>query len=82
MLNVAVENSGNVAVVHCSGRIVEGQTSPLFNAVKSLTNARVVLLDLTGISGMDARSVGALLALKQWAQDAHGGCKSSLQNVV
>lgn len=82
MLNVVVENSGSVAVVHCSGRIVEGQTSPLFNAVKSLKDARVVLLDLTGISGMDARGVGALLALNQWAQDAHVGLQVVPSNVV
>ncbi len=82
MLNVVVENSGSVSVVHCSGRIVEGQTSPLYNAVTSLKNARVVLLDLAGVSGMDARGLGVLLALMQWARNTNVRLQVVASNVV
>ncbi len=68
MLNVVIEDSGDVALFHCSGSIVAGEeTSTLFNAVESLTSGRVVVLDLTGVSGIDARGLGALVAVKQWA---------------
>jgi anti-anti-sigma regulatory factor len=71
MLNVMIENSGNLAILYCLGRIVAGQeTWTLFNAVESLKPGRVVVLDLTGVSGIDARGLGALLALKQWAVGA------------
>jgi anti-anti-sigma regulatory factor len=67
MLNVMIANSGNRAILRCSGRIVAGQERALLDAVESLKPGRVVVLDLTGVSGIDARGLGALLAVKQWA---------------
>jgi anti-anti-sigma factor len=71
MLSVGIENSGNLAVLRCSGRIVAGEEAwTLFNAVVSLQNKRVVVLDLTGVTGADARGLGVLVFLKQWARSA------------
>jgi len=71
MLNVVIENSGNVAVLHCSGRIVAGEEAwTLYNTVISLQNKRVVVLDLTRVSRTDARGLGVLVSLKQWARGA------------
>ena len=71
MLSVVIENSGNLAILRCSGRIVAGEEAwTLFNAAISLQNKRVVVLDLTAVTGADARGLGVLAFLKQWARGA------------
>jgi anti-anti-sigma factor len=71
MLNVVIENFGNVAVLRCSGRIVAGEEAwTLYNTVISQQNKRVVVLDLTRVSSVDARGLGVLVFLKQWAHGA------------
>ena len=69
MLSVIIENSGKTAVLRCSGRIVAGEEAwTLYNAVVSLKNKRVVVLDLTRVSGTDARGLGVLMFVQQWAR--------------
>jgi anti-anti-sigma factor len=64
MLNVVVENSGNLAILRCRGKIVEGEeVSTLFDAVISLKNKRVAVLDMTRVSRIDARGLGILVLL-------------------
>jgi len=71
MLGVTIENSGNVAVLHCSGRIVAGEEAwTLYNTVISLKNKRVVVLDLAKVGKLDARGLGVLVLLDQWASGA------------
>jgi anti-anti-sigma factor len=71
MLNVVIENSGNVVILHCSGRMVAGEEPwTLFNTVISLKDKRVVVLDLTKVSKTDAHGLGVLVFLKQWATGA------------
>jgi anti-anti-sigma regulatory factor len=71
MLSVRIENSGNLAVLCCSGRIVAGEEAwTLFSTAISLQNKRVVVLDLTGVTGADARGLGVLVLLRQWAGSA------------
>jgi len=71
MLSVMIENSGNLAVLRCSGRIVAGEEAwTLFDAAISLRNKRVVVLDLTRVTRADARGLGVLVLLKQWARGA------------
>ena len=68
MLSVTIENSGNVAVLRCSGRIVAGEEAwTLYNTVISLKSKGVVVLDLTRVSRIDARGLGFLVFLEQWA---------------
>ena len=71
MLNVVIENSGNVAVLRCSGRLVAGEEAwTLFSTAVSLKEKRVLLLDLTRVSRTDARGLGVLVFLKLWASTA------------
>lgn len=42
----------------------------LYNTVISQQNKRVVVLDLTSVSSVDARGLGVLVLLKQWAHGA------------
>jgi anti-anti-sigma factor len=68
MLNVRIENSGNLTVLRFSGRLVFGEEiSTLFNGVISQKNKRVVVLDLTKVSRIDACGLGMLVFLNQWA---------------
>jgi anti-anti-sigma factor len=71
MLSVTIEDSGSIAVLHCSGRLVAGEEAwILFNTVSSLENKSVVVLDLTRVSRADAHGLGALAFLRQWANIA------------
>ena len=72
MLNLMIENSGKRAILHCSGNLVAGQESTLLNTIESLESCHIVVLvlDLTGVSGIDARGLGALVGVKRWAFDA------------
>jgi anti-anti-sigma factor len=71
MLNVRIENSGDAVILHCRGRLVAGkEASTLYNTVVSEQGKRVVILDLRGVNRVDARGLGVLVSIKQWADDA------------
>jgi anti-anti-sigma factor len=71
MLNVRIDNSGNLTVLRFSGRLLFGEEiSTLFNGVISQKNKRVVVLDLTRVSRIDACGMGILVVLKRWARGA------------
>jgi anti-anti-sigma factor len=71
MLIVMSENRGNAAVLRCSGRIVAGEEAwTLYKTVTSEQGKRVVVLDLTAVSGVDAGGLGVLASLGQWARVA------------
>ncbi len=71
MLRVMTENRGNAAIFRCSGRIVAGEEPwALYNHVISQRGKGVVVLDLTGVSRIDAGGLGVLVTLRAWAQTA------------
>lgn len=71
MLRVTSENRGNAIIFRCSSRIVAGEKAwTLYNNVISHGAKRVMVLDLTGVSRIDAGGLGMLIALKQWARVA------------
>ena len=71
MLRITIENSGSTAVLRCSGRIVAGEEAwTLFDTVSSLENKSAVVLDLRRVTRTDARGLGVLVFLKQWASIA------------
>jgi anti-anti-sigma regulatory factor len=70
MFEVNVERIGNVAVVHCEGRIVQsGSAFRLRDAVTQQRDARVVLLDLSGVGALEGDGLGMLLLLQMWTRD-------------
>jgi anti-anti-sigma regulatory factor len=72
MLNLTVEKIGNVAVLHCEGRIVGSDVAlRLRDAVTQQRRARVVLLDLSGVKTLEGGGLGMLLFLQMWTR-AHG----------
>jgi len=79
MLKVHTRNLGNVAVVCLQGRIVNGETAVLREAVDSQLNASAVVLDLARVSTIDASGLGLMLALRRQAEAKGVGLK--LMNV-
>jgi len=72
MFNLSVEKIGNVVVVYCEGRLVRSDAAfRLRDAVTRQRDARVVLLDLSGVEALEAGGLGMLLFLQMWTRD-HG----------
>jgi anti-anti-sigma factor len=70
MLNVTVDNIGELAVVECEGRIEQSESAcQLREAVTSQTNARIVVLELSEVRAMGGVGLGMLLFLRRWARE-------------
>jgi anti-sigma B factor antagonist len=68
MLNIAIQNTGDVAILRCSGRMVLGEAmQTLRGAVVSRANARMIVLDLAQVEFLDASGLAVLLSLNAWA---------------
>ena len=79
MLKVHTRNLGNVVVVCLQGRIVNGETTSLREAVDSQLNSSAVILDLARVSTIDASGLGLMLSLRKQAEAKGVGLK--LMNV-
>ena len=63
-LTVEVTRTGEIAVVHCSGRLVAGVTGLLYTEVKKLIpDCKQITLDLTHLSQMDSMGIGTVVRL-------------------
>jgi anti-anti-sigma factor len=68
VLKVEVQESPLVTILRCSGRIVYGDGNhTLVKAVMS-KDTRYFLIDLNGVTAIDAAGLGALAALERWAR--------------
>lgn len=79
MLKVHVKKLGTVAVLYLQGQIVTGETETLFSAVHSLPEVSAIKLDFAHVSTVDARGLGAMLALRE--QTEANGIRFELMNV-
>jgi anti-anti-sigma factor len=71
-LHIKREQTGDVAVLQCAGRIVRGEALHfLKDAVTGLSRPRVVVLDLTEVEMLDGGGLGMLVFLHRWTRD-HG----------
>jgi anti-anti-sigma factor len=68
MLKVNARNLGNVAVLSLQGQIVIGETATLRDAVQAQAHVSTVVLDLAGVSTIDARGLGVMLELREQVQ--------------
>ena len=68
MLKVHTRNLGNVALLSLQGRIVNGETASLRDAIGSQSRVGTVVLDLARVSTIDASGLGLLLQLRNEAQ--------------
>ena len=71
-MHIKSEQTGDVAVLQCSGRIVRGEAIHfLREAVTGLKQPRIVFLDLTDVEMLDGGGLGILVFLHRWTRD-HG----------
>ena len=61
-MNISVESAGGMATVRCQGRLVRGQETALLCAVMQ-QHPRDIILDLNGVTAIDAAGIGALVSL-------------------
>ena len=80
MLKVHAKNLGTVAVLCLQGRIVNGETETLRNAVHSLSEVSAVILDLARVTTVDAGGLGVMLELREQAESR--GIRFELMNVT
>ncbi|MFZ0284353.1 MAG: hypothetical protein WAL32_03930 [Terriglobales bacterium] len=70
MLNLHAERIGDVAIIECDGRIVQSDAAfALRNSVMSQADARIILLDLSGVYTIEGGGLGMLMFLERWAYD-------------
>src|SRR5712692_8826914 len=80
MLKVHAKNLGTVAVLCLQGRIVNGETETLRDAVHSLSEVSAVILDLARVTTVDAGGLGVMLELREQAESK--GIRFELMNVT
>jgi anti-anti-sigma factor len=80
MLKIHTQRYGNIAILCLQGRIVTGQIESLASAVNAQSGVNAMVLDLSRISRIDARGLGAMLELRQQAQA--NGIAFKLMNVT
>lgn len=80
MLNLKIQNLGDVTVFRCAGRITADDADGLRKAVLAQSQLRVAVLDLAEISAVDAAGLGMLAGLRNWAKTA--GKQLKLMNIV
>jgi anti-sigma B factor antagonist len=80
LLTLAVDRSGDIIEVRCSGRLVSGVNDRLYLEVSQLIpDSKRILLDLTDLTHMDSTGLGTLVRLYVSAKSA--GCALQLYNV-
>lgn len=78
MLKIQTRNLENVAVLCLQGRIVNGETAALRSAVDSQSHVSAIVLDLGGVSAVDASGLGTMLELRR--QSESRGIRFKLMN--
>lgn len=79
-LNLTIQILGDVAVLRCAGRITVEDSAELREAVLTPPEIRTVVLDLAGVSSVDAAGLGTLVSLRNWATET--GTQFKLMNLA
>jgi anti-sigma B factor antagonist len=76
-LSLEIRNRGDVAVVHCQGRIVYRDEAAALSrfAGALLQHGGKLILDLSGVSSIDSAGIGELALLQSWAQEKNANLK-------
>jgi len=77
VLTFEIERDGDAAVVKCHGRLVVGTTEEFYREIKQLLpQAKVVVVDLAGLTYVDSSGLGTLVRLHASARKS--GCEFKL----
>jgi len=81
-LSLETRNRGDVIIVHCQGRIVYRDEAAALSRVvgEVLQYARMLVLDLTGVTSMDSAGIGELALLHTWARAKNATLKCAGAN--
>jgi anti-anti-sigma regulatory factor len=67
-VDLHIEKMGDRAVIECKGRVLRSEAAfKLREAVTSLRNARIIVLDLSEVGAIEGGGLGMLLFLQRWA---------------
>jgi len=80
MLTLQAKQLGTVVVLSLQGKIVNGETEILNNAIGALSQVSTVKLDLARVNTVDARGLGVMLELREQAEAK--GIRFELMNVT
>ena len=80
MLKVHARKLGNTAILCLQGRIVNGETEVLRDAIHSLSNVSAVILDFARVATVDAGGLGVMLELREEIEAK--GIRFELMNVT
>lgn len=70
MLDLHVDKIGELAIVECEGTVARSEAAfRLREAVTSLRNARIIVLDLSEVRAIEGGGLGMILFLQRWAYD-------------
>ena len=79
MLEVKAKKLETVAILCLQGPVVTGETEILRNAVRSMSEVSAIILDLAGVTTVDAGGLGVLLELRGLAESR--GIRFELMNI-
>jgi len=79
MLEVKAKKLETVAILSLRGPIVTGETEILRNAVRSMSDVSAIILDLAGVTMVDAGSLGVMLELRAYTESK--GIRFEFMNV-
>jgi len=69
-LSIMREQTGDVAVLQCAGRVVRGEALHfLKDAVTGLKKPRLIVLDLSEVEMLDGGGLGMLVFLHRWTRE-------------
>ena len=80
MLTLQAKKLGTVVVLSLQGKIVNGETEILSDAIGTLSEVSAVKLDLARVNTVDARGLGVMLELREQAEAK--GIRFELMNVT
>ena len=80
MLNLTIDNLGDVRVFRCAGRITIEGVDGLLDAAITQPHIRTTVFDLREIRTIDAAGLGMLVALRIWAKAT--GTEFKLMNLT
>jgi anti-anti-sigma factor len=69
MLTLKIHDLGDNKVLECAGQITSGCADILRIAVLRQPRVRIVVLDLGGVTRVDAAGLGVLVSLRTWAKE-------------
>lgn len=80
MLKFKIHNLGEIALFECEGRLTVESANVLRRAVTTLAGVQNVVLDLKGLTDVDAAGLGAIASLGSWARST--GASLKLMNLM